>query len=575
MTVHFQEIIDGEGETYTVVSNSEFSVARTATRGNTSDYYVNGRRVQAKDVVELLKAKGIDLDNNRFLILQARGPGCHSGTRVLVTPCSDCAPCLPPHGCCALCSCSRPPQGEVESISLMKPKAADKNETGLLEYLEVRAAAGAASGQEGGGGAARGRPRDPGPPHRVRGGGVLAGSYVCCPAQHPWAPRAAPARTSSARTTSCSPSRRRPRSEICAGRGLKACTGPQPSRAVRVCAAHGQAPRGEPLAAVPRRRLEEVTERRAAMANRVKLAEKEKEDLQARAPAVARGRAGLCSAWRPVCAAMPAVSLITSWWLAAAQAKADEAQQYVDKETAMLRCRIDASHLYGMKAQARGGGPGPLQMMGSGWGSGGGAGAGRSAQRGMQPACAKVRPHTGHAGRCPLHPHRPRPAGQHRHRGGADRRAGGHGGARARQGQGAGGGAEGRAEGARRCGEGARQERAGAARRAGGRACRDRLCQCAQVLHAGLAWQLRLETMRSGLLPAGRGRHRGGAQGLRAARRTEHRVTEAAAGQAQEAGGQDDQGRGGAGGARRGEAGQPALPRLAYRRVSARQVQDT
>lgn len=27
-------------------------------------------------------------------------------------------------------------QGEVEQISLMKPKAEDKNDTGLLEYLE-------------------------------------------------------------------------------------------------------------------------------------------------------------------------------------------------------------------------------------------------------------------------------------------------------------------------------------------------------------------------------------------------------------------------------------------------------
>ena len=27
-------------------------------------------------------------------------------------------------------------QGEVEQISMMKPKAEDKNDTGLLEYLE-------------------------------------------------------------------------------------------------------------------------------------------------------------------------------------------------------------------------------------------------------------------------------------------------------------------------------------------------------------------------------------------------------------------------------------------------------
>ena len=47
-------------------------------------------------VSKLLKEKGIDLDHNRFLILQ----------------------------------------GEVEQISLMKPKALNQNEIGLLEYLE-------------------------------------------------------------------------------------------------------------------------------------------------------------------------------------------------------------------------------------------------------------------------------------------------------------------------------------------------------------------------------------------------------------------------------------------------------
>ncbi|KAF5834905.1 RecF/RecN/SMC N terminal domain-containing protein [Dunaliella salina] len=47
-------------------------------------------------VTDKLKGLGIDLDNNRFLILQ----------------------------------------GEVEQISMMRPKAEDKNDTGLLEYLE-------------------------------------------------------------------------------------------------------------------------------------------------------------------------------------------------------------------------------------------------------------------------------------------------------------------------------------------------------------------------------------------------------------------------------------------------------
>jgi hypothetical protein len=44
-------------------------------RNNTSDYYVNNKRMNVKEVTTLLKSKGIDLDNNRFLILQVQtGP---------------------------------------------------------------------------------------------------------------------------------------------------------------------------------------------------------------------------------------------------------------------------------------------------------------------------------------------------------------------------------------------------------------------------------------------------------------------------------------------------------------------
>ena len=49
---------------------SEFAVSRTAHRNNTSDYYINDRKSSFGEVTELLKRKGIDLDNNRFLILQ-------------------------------------------------------------------------------------------------------------------------------------------------------------------------------------------------------------------------------------------------------------------------------------------------------------------------------------------------------------------------------------------------------------------------------------------------------------------------------------------------------------------------
>ena len=104
--VFFQEIIDkrkegeattdGEDDDFEVVPDSRFSVARTASRDNSSYYQIDGRRSQFKEVAKLLREKGIDLDHNRFLILQ----------------------------------------GEVEQIALMKPKALGEHDTGMLEFLE-------------------------------------------------------------------------------------------------------------------------------------------------------------------------------------------------------------------------------------------------------------------------------------------------------------------------------------------------------------------------------------------------------------------------------------------------------
>lgn len=98
VTVFFHEIIDtGEGDMdFEVVDGSAFSVTRRAFRNDTSKYYLNDREVKMAQVVDLLKLKGVDLDNNRFLILQ----------------------------------------GEVEQIAMMKPKATTPHEDGLLEYLE-------------------------------------------------------------------------------------------------------------------------------------------------------------------------------------------------------------------------------------------------------------------------------------------------------------------------------------------------------------------------------------------------------------------------------------------------------
>ncbi|KYF46096.1 RecF/RecN/SMC N terminal domain-containing protein [Toxoplasma gondii ARI] len=99
VTVFFQEIYDPDpdSETYEVIPGSQFVVSREVSRAsNSTEYRVNGQRAQQRQVVELLKSKGLDLQNNRFLILQ----------------------------------------GEVEQIALMKPKATRPEETGLLEYLE-------------------------------------------------------------------------------------------------------------------------------------------------------------------------------------------------------------------------------------------------------------------------------------------------------------------------------------------------------------------------------------------------------------------------------------------------------
>uniref|UniRef100_A0A671LKV9 Structural maintenance of chromosomes protein 4-like n=1 Tax=Sinocyclocheilus anshuiensis TaxID=1608454 RepID=A0A671LKV9_9TELE len=94
--VHFQKIIDKEGDDYDVIPNSSFYVSRTAAKDNSSSYHINGKKATFKDVGALLRSHGIDLDHNRFLILQ----------------------------------------GEVEQIAMMKPKGQTEHDEGMLEYLE-------------------------------------------------------------------------------------------------------------------------------------------------------------------------------------------------------------------------------------------------------------------------------------------------------------------------------------------------------------------------------------------------------------------------------------------------------
>ncbi len=96
--IHFQLISDDESseDDYKVIPGSQFIVSRTAFKNNQSKYTVDGKNSTYTEVGTLLRQHGIDLDNNRFLILQ----------------------------------------GEVEQIAMMKPKSQPPNEDGLLEYLE-------------------------------------------------------------------------------------------------------------------------------------------------------------------------------------------------------------------------------------------------------------------------------------------------------------------------------------------------------------------------------------------------------------------------------------------------------
>lgn len=98
VSVTFQRIVDtGPGdEDFDVVPGSQFVVTREAYKPSGSKYLVNGKGASFTEVNELLVSHGVDLVNNRFLILQ----------------------------------------GEVEAISMMKPKGSDKGDEGLLEYLE-------------------------------------------------------------------------------------------------------------------------------------------------------------------------------------------------------------------------------------------------------------------------------------------------------------------------------------------------------------------------------------------------------------------------------------------------------
>lgn len=63
-------LLSQEGDDYEVIPNSKFYVSRTANKDNSSAYFISGKKATFKEVGALLRSHGIDLDHNRFLILQ-------------------------------------------------------------------------------------------------------------------------------------------------------------------------------------------------------------------------------------------------------------------------------------------------------------------------------------------------------------------------------------------------------------------------------------------------------------------------------------------------------------------------
>jgi structural maintenance of chromosome 4 len=93
--VEFMDVEDRGADTIDL-PHTKFSVRRTVNHTGQTQYHINDHSATLEEVTTLLMGKGIDLTNNRFLILQ----------------------------------------GEVEQISLMKPKSGDPEKPGLIEYLE-------------------------------------------------------------------------------------------------------------------------------------------------------------------------------------------------------------------------------------------------------------------------------------------------------------------------------------------------------------------------------------------------------------------------------------------------------
>ena len=70
----FAEVVDLLGGGSRVVEGSQLEVVRIVKKDSSatgsSTFKLNGKTAKKEEVVTALKAKGIDLDHNRFLILQ-------------------------------------------------------------------------------------------------------------------------------------------------------------------------------------------------------------------------------------------------------------------------------------------------------------------------------------------------------------------------------------------------------------------------------------------------------------------------------------------------------------------------
>ncbi|KAH9597498.1 RecF/RecN/SMC [Trypanosoma melophagium] len=101
VTVNFVRLMESSNEQCNPdfrqeVLGSVLSIKREVYKSGSSQYFIGGAKKSQREVVETLIKEGVDLEHNRFLILQ----------------------------------------GEVEQIALMKPKAERDGEEGLLEYLD-------------------------------------------------------------------------------------------------------------------------------------------------------------------------------------------------------------------------------------------------------------------------------------------------------------------------------------------------------------------------------------------------------------------------------------------------------